>query len=273
MAPERAARVKRITFPVVMLGLGGALIFALLGFAAPGRVSTAAAYVPSGRLPLPTASTPSPEPSSGPAQPLVHRSDTLPAWWPERLTLYTDSVGLGAVSALREVMPRWHVRVLGRPALMLDDAAAELARSGDRVHRVVVVALGYNSVWERHRADFDFWSARFDHDATRLLRVLRAAGARKIVWVTLRQAPASAIPPDSLDQHRRVAWYFPYVNERLRLLDRRFGDVVLADWSTVGDRAGITYDAIHLDPDGARLYAHMVKRAILDEPFTPRPPR
>ena len=269
MAPERAARVERLTLPLVVFGLGGALAFALLGFAAPGRVSTASEIARLTSSPLPFTSTAMREATPEPTPPPRPRSEGLPAWWPERLTLLTDSVGLGAVDALRDVMPRWRIRVFGRPALMVDDAAAQLARSGDRVAPVVVVALGYNSVWERRREDYGFWSDRFDREARRLLRVLRAEGARKIVWVTLRDAPRSAIPADALDQHRRVAWYFPYVNERLRRLDRRFGDVVLADWSTVGDHAGITYDAIHLDVDGARRYAHMIKRTILDEPFTP----
>jgi hypothetical protein len=169
-------------------------------------------------------------------------------------------------------MPGWRVGVLGRPALMLDDAARELTASGDRVRRVVVVALGYNSVWERHREDFDYWSDVFDRNARRLVRVLRAAGSRKIVWVTLRDAPRAAIPHDALDQHDRIAWYFPWVNGRLRKLDRRYGDVVLADWSEVGDRRGITYDAIHLDVDGALLYARMVKRTILRVPSALRRP-
>jgi len=262
VAPERTEHLKRITFPIVVIGLGGVLILVLLGSAAPARIAPTLVAVSASDPPVHT-DAPSPDRATLPLP-------TLPAWWPKRLTLYTDSVGLGAVGALRDTMPRWRVKVRGRPALMLDDAARELARSGEHVDRVVVVALGYNSVWERRREDLGFWSERFDGDAARLLRTLKAAGARKIVWVTLRDAPLSAIPRDAWDQHRRVAWYFPYVNERLRKLDRRHGDMVLADWSALGDRPGLTYDAIHLDPDGALLYAHMVRRAIATEPFIPR---
>ena len=119
----------------------------------------------------------------------------LPAWWPKRATLLTDSVGLGAVTALREAMPDWHLKVLGHPALMVDEAADDLVEHGTQVDKVVVVALGYNSLWERGREDFDYWSGLFDRNARRMVRTLHAAGARKIVWVTLRDAPRSRSNP------------------------------------------------------------------------------
>jgi hypothetical protein len=263
---NRIDRLRRATFAVAMFALSGVLLLVLLGGSAPAlvppRIGSSVTVSPGAREG--GWSTASSRGSAELAFP------PMPPWWPTRLTLLTDSVGLGAVSTLREVMPSWRIQVRGRPALMIDDAARELRRSHDRVQKVVVVALGYNSVWERHREDFDFWSARFDGDANALLRRLRRAGARKIVWVLLRDAPRSAVPRDDWDQHARVAWYFPYVNERLRRLDRRNGDVVLADWATIGDRHGITYDAIHLDRDGALLYAKMVRRVVRHEPFIPR---
>lgn len=70
-------------------------------------------------------------------------------------------------------------------------------------------------------------------------------------------------------QYRAYAWYFPYVNEQLRILDRRYPQLVLADWSAVSDRPGITYDAIHLDTTGQALYAKTVWHAILHTPFGP----
>ena len=175
--------------------------------------------------------------------PAQHPAVPLPAWWPKRATLLTDSVGLGAVTALREAMPDWHLKVLGHPALMVDEAADDLVERGTQVDKVVVVALGYNSLWERGREDFDYWSGLFDRNALRMVRTLHAAGARKIVWVTLRDAPRSAIEPEDLEQFDSFAWYFPWVNQRLQALDRERTDVSLADWTRLGDRRGITYDA------------------------------
>jgi hypothetical protein len=206
--------------------------------------------------------------SVGASEPRAHeRAVPIPAWWPRRVTLLTDSVGLGAVTALRDAMPDWRLKVLGHPALMVDEAADDLVEHHTQVDKVVVVALGYNSLWERGREAFDYWSGLFDRNTRRMVRTLHAAGARKIVWVSLRDAPRSAIEPEDLEQHDSFAWYFPWVNQRLRALDRERSDVVLADWTRLGDRRGITYDAIHLDPDGATLYARMVKHAVLTEPY------
>ena len=188
--------------------------------------------------------------------------------WPARLTMVSDSVGLGSIDALRETMSDWRVRVVGEPALMLDDAAARLQRGG-RLDPVIVVALGYNTLWKRDRVDYDSFSARFDREAERLLRVIGAKGGRKIVWVTLREASRPNVPPEGKEQHARYAWYFPYVNERLDRLDRRHGDVVLADWARVSNRPDITYDAFHLDPDGALLYARLIRGAVMRAPYEP----
>jgi hypothetical protein len=73
------------------------------------------------------------------------------------------------------------------------------------------------------------------------------------------------IPPSARWQHDRYAWYFRYVNERLRRLDRVRDDLVLARWDRVSDRRGLTYDAIHLNPEGAALMARTIDRAIRDE--------
>ena len=178
-------RLRRISVPLVIGGLAVVLAASLWGFGSRDGVRATAVFSPAAGSASP-ADPPEPTP--------------LPAWWPRRLTLYTDSVGLGAVTALRDTMASWRVKVLGRPALMLDDAAQELADEGTDVDRVSVVALGYNSLWEHGREDFDYYARTFDQDAARLIRALHAAGARKIVWVLLRDAPRPVIPTDSLDQ-------------------------------------------------------------------------
>ena len=188
--------------------------------------------------------------------------------WPRASRWSPTPSAWGSVATLRETMPRWRIRVIGTPALMVDDAASRL-QGMDRLDEVVVVALGYNSLWRRDRVDYGYFSTRFDRAAERLVRVIRAGGGRKVVWITLREASRPDVPPGGREQHATYAWYFPYVNERLHRLDRLHGDVVLADWAEISSRPGITYDAFHLDPDGALLYSRLIRRSVLRTPFEP----
>jgi lysophospholipase L1-like esterase len=126
----------------------------------------------------------------------------------------------------------------------------------------VVVGLGYNSLWQRERLNFDDWAAQFDREAVALIRDLRARGAQKIVWVTLREPSPEVVNADGQEQYDAYAWFFPYVNERLQAIARLDAELALADWAAVSDRPDVTYDLIHLDPTGARLMATAMVRAI-----------
>ncbi len=188
-----------------------------------------------------------------------------PRWWrAQRQTVLVDSVLLGGTGALRDAFGRWKVQVLGEPAVMLPAMEDRIA-ARRRVARLVVIGIGYNSIWERRRRNFATWARKFDTEAKDLLATLRRKGAKQFVWVTLRDARRSVIPPDAYWQHDRYAWYFPYVNGRLRRLDRAREDLVLARWDQVSDRRGLTYDAIHLNPDGAALMARTIRQAIVAE--------
>jgi hypothetical protein len=188
-----------------------------------------------------------------------------PRWWTARRQLVlVDSVLLGGVTALKDAFRGWKVQVVGEPAIMLPAMEDRMA-ARRRVPRLVVLGIGYNSIWERRRRHYSNWARKFDGEAKDLLATLRRKGARQFVWVTLRDARRSVIPSSALWQYDRYAWYFPYVNERLRRLDRKRSDLVLARWDLVSDRRGLTYDAIHLDPDGAALMARTIERAIRDE--------
>ena len=190
----------------------------------------------------------------------------LPSWRAaRRATLVVDSVLLGAVPAVRGNLAGWKVTQRGRPAVMLEAIEGEIRESGRRVAPLVVIGVGYNSLWQRDRRGYATWARKFDREAVALLRTLRRHGARQLLWVTLREARRSVIPTSAHWQQRDYAWYFPYVNERLRRLARRAPDLVLADWAAVSDRPGLTYDAIHLDPDGQRLMARTIRRAIETE--------
>ena len=188
-----------------------------------------------------------------------------PTWWTaRRQTVLVDSVLLGGKPALRETFRRWRLRFVGEPAIMLP-AMEERVAARQRVARLVVLGIGYNSIWERRRRNYSTWARKFDTEAKELLATLRRKRARQFVWVTLRDARRSVIPSSALWQHDRYAWYFPYVNERLRRLDRKRDDLVLARWDEVSNRSGLTYDAIHLNPEGATLMARTIQTAIRDE--------
>ena len=89
--------------------------------------------------------------------------------WPTTLTLVTDSVGLGAKDALPKSLPGWTVDVRGRPALMMNVANKELLAQHQPVGSVAVVALGYNSLWGRDRANYDAWAKKFDREADEIV--------------------------------------------------------------------------------------------------------
>lgn len=191
---------------------------------------------------------------------------SLPGWLrPRRATVLVDSVLLGGLPALRARRRCWRVRMHGRPALMVGIAESELRARGRRVSRLAVVGLGYNSLWERGRRRYGVWARRFDSEARKLLRTLRRLGARQVVWVTLREPRATTVPPQAGDELGQYSWYFPYVNERLRRLDRRREDLVLADWAAASNRNGVTYDSIHLNPKGAALMAKTIWQAVSRE--------
>lgn len=193
------------------------------------------------------------------------RTAKLPGWVRKRrATVLVDSVLLGGFPAVRSRRPCWRVTKFGRPALMIRIAERELRQRGGRVAPLVIVGLGYNSLWERGRRRYGHWAKRFDGEARGLLRTLRRLGARQIVWVTLRQPTARTVSPRARGDLGQYSWYFPYVNERLRRLDRRTKDLVLADWRAASDRPGVTYDTIHLNPVGARLMARTIWRAVSD---------
>ena len=198
-------------------------------------------------------------------RPYHHGGAKQPMWARRRrMTVLVDSVLLSGGPQLREARPCWRVHLRGRPALMIRVAEREL-RARRRVAPLVVIGLGYNSLWERHRRHHRHWASRFDHEALRLLRTLRRLGARQFVWVTLREPTSATVPPAGRAELGQYAWYFPYVNQRLRRLDRRRKDLVLADWARASRRRGLTYDSIHLNRHGARVMARTIRRAIYAE--------
>lgn len=182
--------------------------------------------------------------------------------WPKTLTVLADSVALGLREALPRAMPDWTVEFIGRPALTVRQVIPEYLQ--DRgVGSVVVIGLGYNSLFEKQRRGYSRWAERWDDDANELLANLQARGAKKIVWVTLSEPPPELVSERDRWQYDRYAWVFAYVNERLNVLVSERRDVVLADWGRFSHVSGLTTDLIHVNRTGAALMARTISVAIL----------
>jgi hypothetical protein len=198
--------------------------------------------------------------------PITGHFGTLPGGHdapPSAVTIITDSVVLGAERYFGEGFPGWQIEVLGKPAVMLHQIESTFFPAGKRVASHVVLAIGYNSIWERDRSRFDVYAAKFDREAEAVLDLVRAHGAKSIAWVTLREpSPEAIITAQQTDQNYRFGFYLPYVNERLALLDAKYDDLVLTDWRTVSAGPGWTYDLIHLNPAGAHLMVASMARAF-----------
>jgi hypothetical protein len=190
----------------------------------------------------------------------------LPYWArAHTMTVLNDSVLLSGESALRRGMPCWRIHLIGRPALMLPAADHEIRAKNLRVAPLVVVGIGYNTLWQRNRYRHGYWAARFDRESRHLLHTLFTHGAQQIVWVTLRRANRKTTRPNRWGELSQYSWYFPYVNERLRALDKQRNRVVLARWDRTGARPDVTYDTIHLNELGGRLMQRLIEKTIYNE--------
>ena len=177
-------------------------------------------------------------------------------------TILVDSVLLSGKRAIHAGNRCRSIGLRGRPAWMIKAAERELRASRRRVAPLVVIGIGYNSLFQRNRRRYGYWARRWDREAVRLLATLRRKGARQFVWVMLREPTRRTVPRRAIGELGYYSWYFPYVNERLRRLDRRRGDLVLANWVKASNRNGLTYDSIHLNSRGGALMARTIKRAI-----------
>jgi hypothetical protein len=213
------------------------------------------APAPSGANLPPTPGAPPPGAPPGSAVPGI---DT------KTMTVVTDSVLLGARPAFVGELAAagWQVDYRGHIAMTIPREIQELHKPGPPLGSIVVVGLGYNTSWQRNRANFTAWSDEFDRESENLLSTLKQLGARSVVWVTLREPSASVVPRAAKAEYNQSAWYFPYVNERLHALQQRHPDMLLADWAAISNRAGITYDSIHLNPDGAHLMTNLVRTTL-----------
>ncbi len=177
-----------------------------------------------------------------------------------RVVMFTDSVGLGAKTALPAAFPAdWEVRVDGDPARMVGQLEAQnirprLATNPEWFGEHVVIAAGYNfPYWDHHR---------FVREVDSLVDTLTAAGVEHVYWVTLREIDPQYVSAAAWRQVQPYYWYFPDVNRLLDQALERHPNLSLIDWRAAADRPDITYDAIHLNPTGAALYSSLVRAAV-----------
>lgn len=177
-----------------------------------------------------------------------------------RVTMFTDSVGLGAEYALPRAFPAdWQVRVDGEPAEMVGQmernfVAPRIATNPEWFGDHVVIAAGYN---------FPYWDHdRFVREVDSMIATLTAAGVEHVHWVTLREVKREYVSPSGWRQIQPYSWYFPIVNDLLEQALERHPNLHLVDWAAIADRSHITYDAIHLNNTGAELFANLIRSSV-----------
>jgi hypothetical protein len=177
-----------------------------------------------------------------------------------RVTLFSDSVGLGAATALPKAFPAdWQVNTIGTPAYMVEQLLERhviptLTFNRSLIGDHVVIGSGYN---------YPYWDpARFDRSIDAMVDTLTAAGVKHVYWVTLREVKPEYVSASAWNQMLPYSWYFPTVNEHLRRALDRHPNLTLVDWAAAADQTGLTYDAIHLNPTGAALYSRLIADAV-----------
>jgi hypothetical protein len=178
----------------------------------------------------------------------------------QRVVMFTDSVGLGAKSALPRAFPAdWDVHVDGQPARFVEQleqnfVKPRLAYNPSWFGDHVVIAAGYN---------YPYWDPdRFERSVDSMINTLTAAGVKHVYWVTLREIDPQYISGSAWRQVQPYYWYFPTVNEHLEAALERHPNLTLIDWAAAANRPGVTYDAIHLNNEGAALYSDLIRSGV-----------
>lgn len=180
----------------------------------------------------------------------------------KRLYMVTDSVGLGARSALPRAFPAdWDITLDGdagefTETLERNYVAPRISSTPHVFGDHAVVAAGYN---------YPYWDpGRFDRSVDSMIATLESAGVRYIHWVTLREVKQQYVSPGGWRQIQPYFWYFPEVNDRLEMALERHPNLYLVDFAAVADQPDITYDAIHLNNPGAALYSAIVRESVVN---------
>ncbi|MEO5725094.1 MAG: hypothetical protein ABIQ39_05585, partial [Ilumatobacteraceae bacterium] len=117
-----------------------------------------------------------------------------------------------------------------------------------------IVAGGYNYPY--------LDPARFDRSIDAMVDELVRVGTKHVFWVTLREVKPQYVSASAWQGVQPYYWYFPTVNQHLREALNRHPQLSLIDWASIADQPGLTYDAIHLNPNGARQYSALASDIV-----------
>ncbi|MDP2290552.1 MAG: hypothetical protein Q8M22_05145 [Actinomycetota bacterium] len=180
-----------------------------------------------------------------------------------RVFMVSDSVGLGAKGAMPRAFPAgWEVTVTGKPALFVENMVSQyvqyqpLSAFGDNA----IVAGGYN---------YPYWDpGRFDRSIDLMVDTLLAKGVKRVFWVTVREvSPAFYSGWNGLSSNYKLLYStYPQLNNQLRNATLRHPELSLIDGASMADRTGITYDAIHLNNEGAAAYSALAASTVTRAP-------
>ncbi|MGB8859984.1 MAG: hypothetical protein WCC60_12045 [Ilumatobacteraceae bacterium] len=204
--------------------------------------------------------------SAGAAAEGAHRAESTahrpaaPAAVPARkVFMVSDSVGLGAATAMQRAFPSdWEVTVTGKPAQFVEQLVDRYVNPmpASAFGDFAIVAGGYN---------YTYWDVpRFDRAIDYMVDSLVAKGVKQVFWYTLREVkPQFYSGWNSLAGNYKLLYsLYPIANSRLRAALDRHPQLSIIDWAATTDQTGLTYDAIHLNPTGAGLYAGLAAGAI-----------
>jgi hypothetical protein len=110
--------------------------------------------------------------------------------------------------------------------------------SGDGLGSTVVIDVGYNDGATGYASDID-----------QMMRAMRAAGVKRVVWVTLsEQRP-----------------YYVSINQIIRSAQKRWSKMMsVADWASVSrGRPWFGGDGLHLNATGAAALAGLIRKEVL----------
>jgi lysophospholipase L1-like esterase len=190
-----------------------------------------------------------------------HAGIVYDASWSKQAYMITDSVALGAKGALKKSFKGWKLTVDGHESMGVSEAT-RLVKGNKTLPPIVIIAVGYNSSWEKDRKNFERYTKQFDDQAEAMLKAVLARGAKKVVWVLLRDPMASPSGKKTHKYYEKKGFYFGYVNERLLALHERHPEVSIADWASASVDSSYTADGIHLTAVGAAVLAEVIKTSV-----------
>ena len=197
---------------------------------------------------------------AGPASAVTAAPPRIDAVTPaHRVFMVSDSVGLGAVSAMKTAFPAgWQVTVTGKPAQFVEQLVSRYVVPELPIGAFgnAIVAGGYN---------YPYWDPpRFARSVDLMVDTLVARGVQHVFWVTMREVKPEYFPGWSgLSANYKTLYRdYPTTNRILRDALARHPQMSLIDWAAVSDQVGLTYDAIHLNPVGAARYSALAASVV-----------